>query len=543
MASKVTPTNVETVLPDGVFIYSRTDLKSYIVEANQAFADICGYKQEEMVGQPHNLVRHPDMPKEAFADLWHSLKAGRPWRGVIKNLRKDGGYYWVVANASPVRENGQIVGYQSVRTRPTRDEIEAATDAYRRIKQGDSRLAIENGRVIVKRAAWRNWLGALHVQLSCAALLPMLTAAIVALAQWRHADWATAINTLLVLNLLFGAYLLFSFVPRLKRDLGQVRGYLDDVLESGNLKSGFDLSRRDVVGTIGRQVGTFVSSVQATVQGIGDAVSQVHVATGEVNCGVSEIHQAAQIQNEATASTAAAVEQISVSVQEVASNAGTTSDSVSQTGQAAVEGATLSERASREIERLAETVKASSEEVEALGRSSAEVGAIAAAIKEIAEQTNLLALNAAIEAARAGESGRGFAVVADEVRKLAERTGKATQEIDKLIVAIQRDSERAVSGMRAGAGQVGHAVTLVRDAQGALQRINEQMEHAISRVAHISLSSAEQSSAMNVMAQNVERVAAMTERNVVSVQQTQQMAAVLDQMVLRMRKAVTQYEV
>ncbi|MCM8580158.1 PAS domain-containing protein, partial [Accumulibacter sp.] len=127
-------TMIETLIPEGEFIYSRTDLKGVIEEANEAFAAISGYTREEMIGQPHNMVRHPDMPEAAFADLWTDLKAGRPWRGLVKNRRKDGGYYWVVANASPVREEGRTVGYQSVRARPTRQEIAAAEEAYRRIR-------------------------------------------------------------------------------------------------------------------------------------------------------------------------------------------------------------------------------------------------------------------------------------------------------------------------------------------------------------------------------------------------------------------------
>ncbi len=132
-------TEVETQVPAGQFIYSRTDLKGKIVEANQAFVDISGYSREEMIGQPHNLVRHPDMPSEAFADMWRDLKSGRPWRGIVKNRRKDGGFYWVVANASPVREEGKIVGYQSVRTRPTVEDVMAAEAAYQRLPHGDRR--------------------------------------------------------------------------------------------------------------------------------------------------------------------------------------------------------------------------------------------------------------------------------------------------------------------------------------------------------------------------------------------------------------------
>lgn len=122
-------TDTETIVPDGVFIYSRTDLRGMIVEANEAVAEISGYRQDRMAGQPHNLVRHPDMPQEAFSDLWRTLKSGRPWRGLVKNRRSDSGFYWMVANGSPVSENGKVIGYQSIRSKPSREQIEAADAA------------------------------------------------------------------------------------------------------------------------------------------------------------------------------------------------------------------------------------------------------------------------------------------------------------------------------------------------------------------------------------------------------------------------------
>ena len=153
MRKNLPVTNIETSLPDNQFIYSRTDLKGVITEANEAFCNVSGYTREEMVGQPHNMVRHPDMPEAAFKDMWSDLKTGRPWRGIVKNRRKDGGFYWVVANVSPVRENGQIVGYQSVRSRPSREEIEAATAAYEKINRGSSSLVIIHGHAVYRHSA------------------------------------------------------------------------------------------------------------------------------------------------------------------------------------------------------------------------------------------------------------------------------------------------------------------------------------------------------------------------------------------------------
>ena len=169
-------TNVETLLPEGQFIYSSTDLRGVIIEANEAFATISNFTRDEMVGQSHHIVRHPDMPPEAFADMWCDIKAGRPWRGIVKNRRKDGGFYWVVANVSPVREDGQVIGYQSVRARPTRDEIATADSAYRRIRAGDQSICIESGRVVTNRPAWILKLFSLRSQMGLAGLLGLLPA-------------------------------------------------------------------------------------------------------------------------------------------------------------------------------------------------------------------------------------------------------------------------------------------------------------------------------------------------------------------------------
>jgi len=120
----------EVVLRDGMILVSRTDLGGKINFVNKHFFEISGYSQDELLGAPHNIVRHPDMPKEAFADLWRTIKAGAPWEGVVKNRTKQGGFYWVRANVTPLVEKGQVVGYTSIRTKPSRAEIEQATRVY-----------------------------------------------------------------------------------------------------------------------------------------------------------------------------------------------------------------------------------------------------------------------------------------------------------------------------------------------------------------------------------------------------------------------------
>jgi methyl-accepting chemotaxis protein len=151
-------TNFEYEIKEGSLIVSKTDLKGIITYVNPDFIEASGFTEQELLGQSHNLVRHPDMPVEAFDDMWKTLKQNRPWTGLVKNRRKDGGFYWVVANATPVFENGQCVGYMSVRSKPTRAQIEAHEAAFRLFREGrQGNLRIVEGKT-VKSGAMRSLL-------------------------------------------------------------------------------------------------------------------------------------------------------------------------------------------------------------------------------------------------------------------------------------------------------------------------------------------------------------------------------------------------
>jgi aerotaxis receptor len=117
-------TQIEQPYPKGKYLVSRTDLKGITTYANDTYVEISGFTREELLGKSHNVVRHPDMPPQAFKQLWDTIKAGRPWRGVVKNRCKNGDYYWVDGTVVPVMENDQIVGYMSVRTEASRAQIE-----------------------------------------------------------------------------------------------------------------------------------------------------------------------------------------------------------------------------------------------------------------------------------------------------------------------------------------------------------------------------------------------------------------------------------
>ncbi|MBV8646603.1 PAS domain-containing methyl-accepting chemotaxis protein [Paludibacterium sp.] len=537
-------TNHEYVIPQGVFIYSRTNTKGVITEVNPAFAEISGYEPEEMVGQPHNMIRHPEMPPAAFADLWQSLKAGRPWKGMVKNRRKNGDYYWVVANASPVREDGRIVGYQSVRTSPTREQIAAADAAYRRINQGDKSLRIQDGRVVRNRTSLMEKLSSHEARLYGYVLFTFLTVLFnVAANVFGFFPLAAVSHALSLLLLLTTVYMGMFYLPRALGRLQRIRDYLEQTLTTGDLTGELVPQKEDVIGAIGGRLDTLLSAVRATLQVIVDASREVGESSGSLQGTVTRLGAAAEEQHESSASAAAGVEEVSVSINEVAQHAAATHTAAEETRSQAEEGARLSGKATVTIQALAETVAQSAVTVEQLGTRTEEVGKVAGVIKEIADQTNLLALNAAIEAARAGETGRGFAVVADEVRKLAERTTRATQEIDQMIGHIQQDTSSAVGSMRASAEQVGVSVELVHDAEQALQRINQEMRRTLEMVTHISYSSKEQSSAMQIMAQGVEQVAHLTDESLAVAHKTETITGELRASIDKMRKAMTQYRV
>jgi PAS domain S-box-containing protein len=155
MRNNTPVTNVEYVLKDDVAIVTKTDTKGVITYVNSDFIEASGFAEKELIGQPHNIVRHPDMPEEAFDDMWKTFKAGKPWTGIVKNRRKNGDYYWVLANATPIYESGNLIGYMSSRTKPTREQIEKAAKAYRLFKEGkQGRLRIIEGKAI-KCGCWR----------------------------------------------------------------------------------------------------------------------------------------------------------------------------------------------------------------------------------------------------------------------------------------------------------------------------------------------------------------------------------------------------
>ncbi|MGQ0599598.1 PAS domain-containing protein, partial [Aquabacterium sp.] len=198
--------------PAGASLVSTTDLKGRITYCNPAFIHVSGYAREELLGQPHNLIRHPDMPAEAFRDMWATIASGQPWTALVKNRRKDGRYYWVRANVTPLVVEGKPVGYMSVRTAPSAEEVAQAGQLYAQLNAdahgASQRLGLRSGQVVRL-----NWMGRLRStvnldlagQLTLAAVilasLSFLMGAVAAGGVSLLQGWATLLASVVLIGL------------------------------------------------------------------------------------------------------------------------------------------------------------------------------------------------------------------------------------------------------------------------------------------------------------------------------------------------------
>ncbi|WP_027213952.1 methyl-accepting chemotaxis protein [Burkholderia sp. WSM2232] len=486
-------TGHEYEFPASQMLVSATDLTGRIEYCNPAFVAVSGFTHDELIGQPHNLIRHPDMPREAFADMWATIRDGRPWTALVKNRRKNGDHYWVQANVTPVVKQGVVVGYLSVRIKPARDAVRAAEALYARMRAGEAR-GVKLLRGVVVRTGLRGRLQALT-------RLPVATRAAggyaltpVALAATGLAAWQGAPPTQFWIA--FAAASAVSFVSwcLLTKHVGapvhDMRGFATR-LAAGDLTVDLQVARHDDLGDVLQALNQLKANLAAIVYDVREQINGMLDNAREISSGNVDLARRTELQAASLEETAATMEQLTTTVQANADASVRALDLAKDAQAAAAEGG-----------RIAGQVEQTMAGITAASRRIADITGV---IDGIAFQTNILALNAAVEAARAGEAGRSFAVVAGEVRMLAQRCAASSKEIKSVV--------------EASAAEVATGTELVTRTTSQMRAIDEAVERVSSIIVEVANASSEQAEGIRQVNQAVSHLDGATQQNAALVEQ------------------------
>jgi len=480
----------EFAVPPGETLVSVTDLQGRITYCNPAFIHVSGFPREELLDQPHSLVRHPDMPAEAFRDMWATIRSGSSWTGLVKNRRKNGDFYWVRANAMPMLDAGRVTGFLSVRTAPSRLEVGAADALYRRMQQeaaaGLLRHGLRHGEVVRLDAVGR--LVALlkpSTQSLLVTIQALATGATAAAAMLGSPWW-------LVTGVGVAACALASGVSH-RITVAPLQALMADAnaLASGDLVHRIRTGSVGVVGKLQQALQQLSVNLRTVVQDVRHEVRSLEQAVQEIASGNQDLSARTESQASSLQQTAASMEQINGTAQ--------------QSAQSATRGSDLARQSSQITQRGNAAVQAVSATMGEIGKSSRKVRDIVSLIESIAFQTNILALNAAVEAARAGEQGRGFAVVAAEVRSLAQRAAHAARDVKGLVEESAR--------------HVHQGQDTTTEAQGRMDEALRFSQQVGTVLAEISLAASEQQAGIAQINQAVSQMDSITQQNAALVEQ------------------------
>lgn len=395
-------------------LISTTTSDSHITHCNEDFYQVSGYNQEELLGKPHNIIRHEEMPKAAFTQLWEYIQSGNSWMGLVKNKCKNQNHYWVSAFVTPIRNaDGSIHEYQSVRTQPSDVQIERAKRLYQSMREDKAKVIRFS------------WLTTSYV------LLGLQTLLVLAL--------ASGLLSLLMASVLLGLTLIsqigcaLAFNQRLSTIHALAKEhYHNPIMEKPYTGYCDDLSPIELAMQMKS------SELRAVTARASETSSDLLDSANQELANRQSIDQELGQQEIATDAMAVSAEEMLASIDEVAHQAKQSAEFALNAQDQAKHGVTKVEEAAQTVHQLSQHLDGSKLALVQLYSDVDGIEAILSMIQGIAEQTNLLALNAAIEAARAGQQGRGFAVVADEVRALSGKTSASVEDIRSRIETLQK---------------------------------------------------------------------------------------------------------
>ncbi len=506
MRNNTPVTQNEYLLNEGSTLMSTTNTHSHITYANSAFIDASGYKEESLLGEPHNLIRHPDMPAEAFGDMWFTLQQGETWTGLVKNRRLNGDHYWVRANVTPVYQNETLTGYISVRNIPSREEIAVSEKRYEKVRNNELKHHRFYKGLFVRHGLFS--FTSLFKRLSTSKRIHLgiaITALLACLQLFIFADRIVETVGLALLFIALAVYLHAQIAKPVKSIVQQMQRVV-----SGRKADYYHFDRVDEIGLMMRMVNQSGLNLHSLVDDVGAQISGISTISQQV----AKEGMALQTRTEETADflqqTASAVEEIASAVQ--------------QTAETAKDAILMADRTRTSAHRGEAMMKETIGMMQSVSQDNSQIVDIISVIDRIAFQTNILALNAAVEAARAGDAGRGFAVVAAEVRNLAQHSATAAKEIKTLI-------EKNVSSVNAGVEKVEQTESQLTVMIGNVM----EMSSLIKEIGH---ATQEQTQALTLINASISRIGTMIQNNTGMVDNVTDAAHHLTQRTTRLQQAI-----
>ncbi|EHT6762023.1 PAS domain-containing protein [Escherichia coli] len=455
MSSHPYVTQQNTPLADDTTLMSTTDLQSYITHANDTFVQVSGFTLQELQGQPHNMVRHPDMPKAAFADMWFTLKKGEPWSGIVKNRRKNGDHYWVRANAVPMVREGKISGYMSIRTRATDEEIAAVEPLYKALNSGRTSKRIHKGLVV--RKGWLGKLPSLPLRWRARGVMTLMFILLAAMLWFVAAPVVTYFLCVLVV-LLASACFEWQIVRPIENVARQALK-----VATGERNSVEHLNRSDELGLTLRAVGQLGLMCRWLINDVSSQVSSVRNGSETLAKGTDELNEHTQQTVDNVQQTVATMNQMAASVKQNSATA-SAADKLSITASnAAVEAARAGEQgkgfavvagevrhlasrsanAANDIRKLidasADKVQSGSQQVHAAGRTMEDI------VAQVKNVTQLIAQ------------------ISHSTLEQADGLSSLTRAVDELNLITQKNAELVEESAQVSA-MVKHRASRLEDA-------------------------------------------------------------------------------